>query len=349
MADAAEHGAGRGRLGDLVGQHLRGAEVERRAPAAGQEDDVVVGHVQVADGQGIGDLGPQEGVAEEAVVLGAADDRLEGHRVDRDDPTGGAGHVHLEAGVQEPVVGHGHLRGEDPGRLAHVEDAVVGGDHEGPATGQVEGRGVGVLGVHAEALHDPAQELGGLGWGHGLDAGVGATSQVRPGLVAFRHRRGPFLLQPRAEQGEHLVRRRVVRPVDRFDRVGLEVVQLPLVREGLGPVGRASEALGGQVADLGLGPGGRVVEGAHQLPPVPAAARGVDVGHPADQPLEVRPDVGRDLDAQGCRGMCGPPETAGHSGRPAVTLQHVVPGHEVDGPVRVGGGAVDHRQQVDAG
>ena len=60
--------------------------------------------------------------------------------------------------------------------------------------------------------------------------------------------------------------------------------------------------------------------------------------------------MGRDLDAQGPGGLAGAAETAGHARGTAVALEHVVPGHEVDGPVGVAARsvAVDHRQQVGA-
>ena len=101
----------------------------------------------------------QDLVGEEAVVGGTAQHRLERHRVDGDGSARRARHVDLHAGVGEQVVGHGHLAGEHAGGLADVEHRVVGAHHQRPTARQVDGRVRGrVVGVHAEALHELAEQ-----------------------------------------------------------------------------------------------------------------------------------------------------------------------------------------------
>ena len=94
---------------------------------------------------------------------------------------------------------------------------------------------------------------------------------------------------------EHLGRRVRRGEVDRLDRVVVEAVELPLVGQRLGAVLGAARPGRGQVTHVGFGPGRRIVERAHQLPEVVAAAVGSVDTH--DDALEVGADVGRHLDA----------------------------------------------------
>ena len=61
-------------------------------------------------------------------------------------------------------------------------------------------------------------------------------------MVSFGHRTGAFVLQYGAEMGEHLGRRGVVPAVVGLDRVGIEVVELPLVGQRVGAVFLAAGA-----------------------------------------------------------------------------------------------------------
>ena len=71
MAHTADHQAGGVGFGHLLAERFGEAEVERSTPATGEEDDVVVGHVEIADRAGVADLGAELVVGEEAVVIGA--------------------------------------------------------------------------------------------------------------------------------------------------------------------------------------------------------------------------------------------------------------------------------------
>ena len=104
--------------------------------------------------------------------------------------------------------------------------------------------------------------------------------------------------------------------VDRLDRIGGQVVELPLIVERVGAVLLAADAVGGQVPHAGFGPGGGIVEGAYQLPQVPPAARGVAVIDPHHQALEVGRGVRGNLDAQRRRRIRRQPQRPGDAEAP---------------------------------
>ncbi|HEY0649573.1 hypothetical protein [Phenylobacterium sp.] len=75
MAHAADDAAGRPGAGDPFPQDGRGSEVVRRAPAAGQEDDVVGLERQRADRAAADDFGLEGGVPAGAAIGAATPQR----------------------------------------------------------------------------------------------------------------------------------------------------------------------------------------------------------------------------------------------------------------------------------
>ena len=85
---------------------------------------------------------------------------------------------------------------------------------------------------------------------------------------------------------EHVPGRIVVPSVDDFDRIGVEVVELPLVRDWDGPGRLTGGAARGEVVDSRVGPRGRVVKGTNHFPQV--AFTTIDrIVNPCNEPLEV--------------------------------------------------------------
>ena len=134
--------------------------------------------------------------------------------------------------------------------------------------------------------------------------------------------------------------------VDRLDGIGGQVVELPLVVQGTGAVNLAAETVRRQLPHTGLGPGGRVVEAADELPQMTGATGCLGLVYPHDQTLEVRRGMGWNPDTKGRRGIDGLLEHPAHPGGAAVTLEHVVPGHQIHRTVLLGRNAVDHRHEV---
>ena len=99
VADAAEDAAGRVGLADLAAEHLRLPEVERRAPAAGEVDDVVGGEVDVGDRQRAASACSRNAASPSSrSSSGVRIVRLHRQRIDRDrSPPTRAGDVHLHA------------------------------------------------------------------------------------------------------------------------------------------------------------------------------------------------------------------------------------------------------------
>ena len=131
-------------------------------------------------------------------------------------------------------------------------------------------------------------------------------------------------------------------------RIGRQVIQLPLVIERAGSVDVAAGAVGGVLPHAGLGPGGRVVEAADQLPQVVGAAGRGTVSDSQHNALEVRGRVCGNPDTQRCGWLDGLLEPPAKPRGAAVALEHVVAGHQVDSAVLVGRAAVDDGHQVAA-
>ena len=204
--------------------------------------------------------------------------------------------------------------------------------------------------MHADLLERFAQQTGrGRGrLGHGTlqrnALGVG------PRLVAVGNALGPLGGQEVGEMGENGCGCRVARPVVGLDGVGVEVVELPLVGEGLRSVDRPGRSASGQMAHARLGPGVGIVEGPHDLPQAAGTASCCGIRHPDDETLEVGGDVGGHLDAQREWRTHRPAHLPGHRAGPGVALGHVVAGQQVDRPFGVGRRRpVDHRHEIAAG
>ena len=121
---------------------------------------------QFADGAGVSHLCAKLLVGQEPIVLLGSDRRPQRLRIDRNDTAAGAGDVDSHARVEERVVRHRHLAGEDPGGLTDVELASVRGDDQCTSTRQVELGRIGIVGVHPDLLQDLAEHASGR-W-HGL-------------------------------------------------------------------------------------------------------------------------------------------------------------------------------------
>ena len=159
--------------------------------------------------------------------------------------------------------------------------------------------------------------------------------------------RAAFRLQGVAHPVEHHGDGRVVLDVVPsvvcFDRIVVQVVELPLIGQRCAPVPVGTGAAARrEVADTGLGPGRRIVEDPDQLPEC-----SVDPPH---EPLEVRRDVGRGVDPQRQRRLLGASQTASKGRCARVALEHVVVGHQIHRPVPVSARrVVDDRHQIAAG
>ena len=104
------------------------------------------------------------------------------------------------------------------------------------------------------------------------------------------------MLQLRPQMLSQLVQVRIGPPVAGLGRIVSEVVQLPLVVERAHPIRLSAKPIRREVANARFGPGGWVIEGAHQLPQVAVAAGNVvDADH---QALEVRRHVRGHPDTQ---------------------------------------------------
>ena len=338
VADPADHTVGAVGSRDLATELLGEPQIERCTPSASEKDDVVVGHVQIADRQRLAHFGPELIVGEEAVARCGTQRWAQRLGLDRNHTALGTGNVDVHSGIEERVVRHGHLAGEDAGRLADVEHTMVGGDDQGPTSGQVDVDGLGVLGMHADALEELAQGTSRWRWLlHGRASGRGSGG-VGPGFVAFGN--GPVTLgsEPLGQLVEDCGNVGIVPAVLGLDRIGVEVVELPLVGERLGAIPVASGSGAGEMPHPGLGPGCRVIEAAHELPERPI--------HSADDALEVGRDVGRHLDPQWGRLLGDPPHAARQATGPRVAFGHVVARDRVHGAVHVGRSAVDDRHEV---
>ena len=307
VADAADHLAGRVRLGDRVGERPRrtrsrtprpnrrpGTRGRRRRcrPSPTASESVTFARRSSS---------ARKRSSASVRTTGLSDSGSTGIT-----PPERAGHVDVHAGVEERVVRHGQLAGEHPGRLADVERAVVGGDDQRPPAGQVEGHRLRVLGVHPEALHEPARPGG---------RGAGAASSGR--LLCGRRRatargaRGPRSGAARRAGAWSWSSTSGAPPSWARLRTSIgssvEVVELPLVgqRHACGTARRPGRRRR-RWRTPRLGPGGRVVEGAHQLPEVVRRT-------PGDDALDARADVGRHLDAQRQRRVLGAAEPAGQA------------------------------------
>ena len=89
---------------------------------------------------------------------------------------------------------------------------------------------------------------------------------IGPRLVSFRERTRPGVLELRPQVLAKVMQIRIRPTVVGFDRVGGQVVELPLVIERRRPIGLSPKPIGRQMAHAGFGPGTRIVEGADQLP-----------------------------------------------------------------------------------
>ena len=209
----------------------------------------------------------------------------------------------------------------------------------------------GIVGVHAEALHQAAQGAGRPGRGLRRRAGGGLAVGVGPRLVAFGNRPGSLVLQRACGGGRsQFVEIGVGPAVGCFDGIGGEVVELPLVVERRGAVGVAAGAGGGQVAHAGLGPRGRVVEGADQLPEVVRRRRRPrSSGTRTTRPSKLAATWAGTWICSGAGGFAMRPSrraTPDAPLSPSGMLSRVM---QVDGPALVGRLAVDHGHQVATG
>ncbi len=140
----------------------------------------------------------------------------------------------------------------------------------------------------------------------------------------------------------------IVMPVvDVFDRVGREVVELPLIGERFGAVLLATQTVGREVTYAGFGPRRRIVERPNELPQVARTANGIRLLDACDDPLEVGADMRWHFDPQGCGRLDRSADPTGESRRPAVAFEHVVPGQDIHRAVAVRRErTVDHGHQI---
>ena len=169
---------------------------------------------------------------------------------------------------------------------------MVGGHDERPAPGNTRQINAGdiVVGVHARLLQRLAEaedrswrclHLGGLSFGP-LDVGPRDVAFVN----LFAAGGGERLLQ----RSEQIGVRQIDGEVDGLDRIGVEVVELPLIGDRVGAKRRASRAAHREVTHVRIGPGGRVIEGASDL-----VERALVFD---DDALDVGRSMGRDPDLQ---------------------------------------------------
>ena len=98
-----------------------------------------------------------------------------------------------------------------------------------------------------------------------------------------------------------------------------------------------------------LGPGGRIVEAAHELPEMTGTTGDV-IADAGDETLEVGRHVSGHLDPQRCRLLLDAAESAGEPRRARVPLGHVVAGEQIDPAIVAGDRRVlDDGHEVGAG
>jgi hypothetical protein len=172
------------------------------APAAREEDHVVVREIHVVDAERLAHFPLELGIVLEPPVRCRLDQPQERQRIDRDLAALDAGDVNLHAAVFERVVGRGHLRGEHPGRLvARRQSGLAGRDDQRPAAGPRMHR-AGVVPVQsqvAEQRRQPEPRKGdecGRDYGHDPEFAHDAFSW----LPQITRKRAPISTQAEGER-----------------------------------------------------------------------------------------------------------------------------------------------------